>query len=400
MTAGATVLVAGSTDVAGPSREYEWLLAGAVVASALHRAPFILPAGLLFADLMIGVVLVLSVGDLVRRLSFDRHYRTVVIGLWLMVLGYMLGMSFGGVSVTSLSILAREALPPVVFLGVVARLTNRRTLSSIPATAMVLMAVVVSALLIADSGADIRGSATFRNPNYAGHYLAVALVCLLIVAWRPAIRVAVAIVLALGILATGSFGAIAAVLAAVAYRLVCVGRSRGVHEQALLRLVAVSALVGVGWFGVVGISDSTFNAGSGLDSTRLDRSSSTRFDLWQRTIDEWSKRPVGIGFARSANGQPIEVVLGFSEPHSNFLSALLNGGVLSAIGLLVISIGVWRLLPPASWSRMLFVAFTVSGIFRQTWNFRHAWLALAIVASVDLLRARRSSPPSVQVAAT
>jgi hypothetical protein len=337
---------------------------------------------LLVADVFLSLLLAVSLRPLLAVIQRRRSARELAVGVWLMALGYALGCAVSGFTPHVVGVLATELFPPVLFVALVARFEREGGLSFLPAKLFVAVGVGVALLALAEGGA--RATATFENPNYTGHFLAVALVPLLLLPWRRNVRIAIAIVMCMGILASGSFGAISAIGAAVGYRALCIGRRLGRRQRSAVRIIVALAVVFGSWF-VAQHADPSILAESspGLSEARFERSSSSRTEIWQATIELWEKHPTGIGFAESVDHRPLQSYLIAGEPHNNFLSALLNGGVIALAGMVATMWAVWRMLPRASASRMLFVAFVASGLTRETWNFRHFWLGLCVTVFLE-----------------
>jgi O-antigen ligase len=130
------------------------------------------------------------------------------------------------------------------------------------------------------------------------------------------------------------------------------------------------------------ISASQFDLGSGLNNTRLDRSRSARLDLWQSGFDAWTAHPTGIG-----SGQRVDIPGApgaQSELHNDAIAFLVDNGPLGLLAVASLVIVIWRSLARGGPGRALLAGLIASSLVRQTWNFRHAWLMLAVVAAYEM----------------
>ena len=71
------------------------------------------------------------------------------------------------------------------------------------------------------------------------------------------------------------------------------------------------------------------------------------------------------------------------EMHNDPISALVELGVLGLVGLVLLFLGLWRLAPSGSWTRALLVGLLISSMTHGIFNYRHAWIALAICLFAD-----------------
>jgi hypothetical protein len=259
-------------------------------------------------------------------------------------------------------------------------LEGRRQDQILLARAYVLTGIFEVLVLAATAGGSVRAVGTFRNPNYPGHFLLCAMLLLVYVPWRRSIRLAILAVFAYGLLRTGSFSTLPFFAAVAGYWIwVRLGQFAG-DARMLARGFSTAGVVAV-----VLLSSShipIFDLGSGLTTSRFEKSSSGRYRLWSEGADIWRHHPLGIGPDGITN-RGIARKVGKAEIHSDTLDTLVAGGPLALFGLLGMVVVIWRVAPPRSASRALLFGLIVDSVFRQTWNFRHMWLALAIAIALD-----------------
>jgi hypothetical protein len=131
---------------------------------------------------------------------------------------------------------------------------------------------------------------------------------------------------------------------------------------------------------------SDFDYGGGLSSSRLERSYSERLEIWSDSLTLSLEYPFGIGPTKQIDGTSLRELVGAGEPHNDVLTMLLRGGPLALVGQGLVIFALWRLVPPATWGRAMIIFWLVTGLSRQTWNFRHFWLLLPIAVLVEEAR--------------
>jgi 4-amino-4-deoxy-L-arabinose transferase-like glycosyltransferase len=208
----------------------------------------------------------------------------------------------------------------------------------------------------------------------------------------PLLRVALLVFFAYAFLTTGSFGIAVAAGAAIFVRVVQRTGSVDPRVRFVTRIGLGLLVVTFAVYVMRSVSVSDLDIGRGFSGERFERSGDSRSELWLRAVTAWSDYPTGVGFSDNPGGTPLFSTSGAREPHSDVLSALLNGGPLAVIGMFVSLLGFYRLLSPGGLGRVLLATMVVGGVFRQTWNFRHLWLLLGVLAASELLaRLRRTS---------
>lgn len=363
-----------------------FILALAIVTSALHRSPFIIGQRLLLADLFLLAAFGLTFSEGLARSGYDRRMRGVLTGCWMLALGYTIGLNGSDEGFSAGAALAREVLPPLLFVGLASALARRPSLAVRGAQIFTIVSAIVAILLVVDP--QLRSRATFQNPNYAANFCIIGMVLLSVSGWRLAIRMLIVVLLMFGVLQTASFGALAAIMAVVAYQTYTRFDYLASRERLIIRSVVVIVVLGVSSVLYPRLSTSEIEIGDALTTARFDRSGQGRQMIWSQTIDVWRSNPLGVGFDVTPDGEALYGNLGPREPHNDVLSALLNGGLIAVFGTLLILWSVWAMSKRGGLARTILVIMMVSGLFRQTWNFRHLWLALAIAVGLELSSAK------------
>jgi O-antigen ligase len=374
------------------------LLVLAAALSAFRGVQFRISGGLIWADLVI-VVLVASaaVGYRARRRWMPAG---MIAGVGLIAVGLLIGSMFGEGNdpLTFWMTAPRDVLPPLAFAAAV-------SLHPIPAKYAVRMAWVVAvvgfmavALLLLAEG-DSRQSAFLSSANYAGHFVGAAWVVIASVWTRSRFVLSVvAGIFFFALLRTGSFGALAGIIGLATYLIFAMWQPPSPLLRVAWRAVLLLGIIGTAVVSLQAIGQPDFDLGSGTNSERFDRAYSTRLDIWSNSIEVGTENPFGLGYAEQVDGVPLKERLGAGEPHNDLLTMLVRGGVLAALGEVLVILALWRMLPRASWSRALLVFWAVTAMSRQTWNFRHFWLCLAIVFLVEEAQ-RFARQRSMEVAA-
>jgi len=319
--------------------------------------------------------------------------------LWILALAGIVSLFTAGIQFDILLAMAKELLPVPTFFAAWYFLSRSSRGVTICIRALVLAGAVVAVAVLFGHG--LRGEGTFTNPNYAGHLLG----CALVVTWlgsRPKFqRVALTLLFGAAMVRTGSFGAWLVVVGAVAYWLWSRPVRKGSMEMTAVRCLLVLLLASTALAFWSNISASNFDLGSGLNEQRFDRSRSARLDLWRSGYDEWISHPIGIGSGRRVNvgGSATGAT---SELHNDAVAFLVGNGPLGLLAVVALVIVIWRSLGRGGPGRALLAGLIASSLVRQTWNFRHAWLMLAVVAAyemADWTRHKADAVPAVDAGA-
>jgi O-antigen ligase len=360
--------------------------AGAIVAAAVVR-PTIGPS-LAPADGLLVVVIILGAAVAMTSPSEapSRLLRSAAPWLALIAASSALALTVSGLTSWALVSLAQTTYAMVLFLAAYALFADprvdRRALVAATGAAIV---VVTAGLLLTWTPAT-RPSGSFPNPNYPGHFLAMASILWWPNSrWLPRTRVAVAVVGVVGVVLTASFGALlmlgVASLAAAATWL---------RQRPWLVAIALAGLV----FAAVPVagalleaSPQALSATSTLNAERFERSQGTRLELWTRAIDTVPRRPLGLGpdgfrhdpelSGSAVSGQGL-------EPHNLYLAYLVERGSIGLVALLGLGVALWRHAPVGSVTRLLILAVAASNLVRETIHYRHMWLFLAVALALDL----------------
>jgi hypothetical protein len=366
------------------------LLVAAAFGTALLRPR--LPRNLALVDGLLLVINVVAARGLVKRNNLGGEmFRRLLPWIWLLLIASFLALYGVGVPLWAVDTLARIVLAPVTFCSVLVLMSGRPDTVDRTRKAMLAAGALaaVSILLAAQAGPDTRQAGdTFRNANYAAHFIVTSIILLLgaqrVRGW---IRWALAILFLAALAKTGSFGGIIQLLAATSFLLWRVGHKNPPLVRAAIRVVTLVLLLFIAAWSYTTISSAKFDAGSGLSSSRLDKSEGTRLDLWKAGLAEFRHHPMGLGpggySARLSGAQGLK-----TEIHSDPLAFLVEQGVLGLIAVIGLVAVLWRASGPGGRARLLLVAFGVAAITRQTFTYRHVWLALAVTMATDL-NARR-----------
>jgi hypothetical protein len=352
------------------------LLGGAAVLSAFLGPQFRIGDRLFVVDLVVGVLIVTAIlGYRPRRNWVPAR---LVLGVALISVGLLIAaLVEGGLFPASLADLARDILPPVAFAAAVSLHPKPCHYSRQMAIAVSLTGAVAVASLL--SSGDGRRTAFLDDPNYAGHFVVISWIVFAGLWSGPrVVRVVTFLITVLAVVRTGSFSALAGLAGLAAY-LMTRWKPSDLSMRALARLLIAVAFGVTALLSVRAIGQSDFDLGNGTESARLDRSYSSRTEIWSNSVGVFVDKPLGIGASYEVDGVPLRDRLGAGEPHNDLLTMLVRGGLLAVLGEVLVIIALWKLLPPSSWSRSMLAFWLISAMSRQTWNFRHYWLSLAIL---------------------
>ena len=239
----------------------------------------------------------------------------------------------------------------------------QRNLRAFYLAASVMSVTFAGSAMVAESAT--RATAFMANPNMAASWMSCMLLVLVQrrtgLAWW--VRAAVAVILAAGILATGSYSAVVGISLAAIYLVVS-----GSHKRiaAFLLLLCGIALVAF-WNNVEALIERP---------ERLDRSSTTRSQLWDAALNTWKDSPEGIG---PGNFSAQNVYLGF-QSHNDYLGVLVENGIFGLAALLALLGTLWVCLDRFGRTLLIFVAIDAS--FHNILNYRHIWLLLGVAVVV------------------
>ncbi len=212
--------------------------------------------------------------------------------MWVILLGSLLGLAGVGLAfwatsdlvVTYMAFLSFFAFWHIMYM-------TRTERFAIYGTAIGM--VVVDFALVTGGGA-YRQQAYFAQPNYPGHYMVMA--AAIMIAWTKNgwLKVLAVVAVLVCIWESGSFGAVA-----FAGTMILVWGWRSMTKHSAIIVLALILLLLGTVFVASGAEQSAtssgFHVSPSLNSTRFDRSSSSRYALWGQGWDAWVKHPMGVG---------------------------------------------------------------------------------------------------------
>lgn len=312
------------------------------------------------------------VGDAARRLALP---------VVLIAIGSLVAAAHVGFREWIVGDLARDAAVGLAFLAALDTIRGEGQRAVRAATgALAASASIVSVQLLTDTG--IRADATFPNPNVAGHFLATALIGLLVLPMRSPVRSAVVPLVLLGLLRTSSFGALLQLAVGLLYLgITRTQRWRRAHRHGVVvaSLVAGALLIGLA-IALPSLLPEENSERSGLSTSRLERSADGRFSTWEEGIEVLFQHPLGVG-AGSTNG--LRLLEAEQELHNEPLAYLVERGVIGLAGWVTLAVSLWRLAPAGGAARALLLGLGLSSMVRETSHYRHLWLVLALLIAVD-----------------
>ena len=338
-------------------------------------------------DLLFIVLGLMAIGKWLRGSSLSwRAMRSCAPWLALLVVADSLALVQDQVPGYGVAQVVRDLFAFGIFFVILAHVEDRRRAEQ-GLVAGLLLAGVVCAILVLTSS-DVRPVGTFANPNYAAHFLASTLILALCLRgrWWP---FALAAVLLAGMIGTFSFGALSFVGASGAYWAWCRLGGQGGGTRILIRLVVVlGAILLVGYGSVADFEKSSVVSDSEFGSQRYDRSSSVRLEGWEAAVQLVPSYPAGTGPGSAAHG--FLVLDRNLELHNDYVAYLVERGILGLAALIGLGWSLWRLTPTGSRSRVILVGFAAASLSRETLNYRHLWVVLAVMVVWDWRDANRA----------
>lgn len=314
--------------------------------------------------------------------------RRCVPWLWLILLADLVSLYSGGATLDGGIQIARDFFAFLIFF-VVLRFLDERPAAVRGVLVGLSMAAATCAMLVIASP-QARPVGTYDNVNLAAHFLAGFAVVLYASDVRPRLKWPLLALVLFGVVQTFSYGALTVIFAAAGYRAWCY-RPVGSSAPGLLarRVLVVVALLAILTSGVLSdVTTSSQIADSQYDASRYDRSSSARLEGWVAGLELVPGAPQGYGPGAAANGLVLDR---FIEFHNDYVSYLVERGVLGLVGLLGLLLVLWRRGRPGGDARMLMVAFAVGSLTRETLNYRHLWLMLALLLVIEWRSSRELS---------
>ncbi len=357
-----------------------------LVLAAVFSAGFLVPSvagDFVVADLFIVAMLIVALPSLARG-EPQGLMRSTILPLLLILLGSLLGVLAMGVEPW----MVRDLLKDVGAFGsllagvVLLRRVGPRGLRAV-ASAAAVATVIVVLLLLAETG--LRAAAVFPNPNVAAHYLGANLIVLSRAPISRWLRVTASGFALVGLVVTGSFGALLMVVGAFAYLGATSSASSG---RSRLRILVPILLVTV--FGIVMVNLPSSTSDTGFNVKHLERSSTGRLGKWTATSEVVRDHPLGIG---PGSNRGLGLLPDQQEAHNEYLAYLSERGVVGLAGLIALYGALWLYGAPGGLTRALTIGFALQSLVRETFHYRHVWLLLALAIVLD---ERMATPPQPQ----
>jgi hypothetical protein len=251
-----------------------------------------------------------------------------------------------------------------------------------------------------------RGYGTFANPNAAGAYLSFSFFILLAASWKKWVRALMGIYLIIGILATGSMGAMLFTLIALMTlpitAIILKNWRKSLLYGGLLSIVLAIGIILLIIFDPLGTLPSFASARDltgllALSLGRLAHSITARIEIINVTWPVYENYPFGMG--------PNTAVLFLKTLHNDYLAFLFERGPLGLIGWLWVVIATLLLplriinpkLDPERWWQTLalwagFLASTLNAFTHEVSHFRQFWMPLSFLYASYYILSRLDNP--------
>ena len=355
------------------------------------------------------IVLVVLVSFLLKR---ERPRWPFLIPMYVYFVGSVLGMFASEAFAENLYTLAQDIYLYVWFALLCVLLDRKERIALLALTwALMLLVVVSSEGVVPGVTGSNRLEFTFRNPNRAAAYLTFSFFIL----YHPAIpwllKLPLAFVTFTAVSTTGSSaGYIGLGMGIAASVGVFLYMSTPRHFRPLypLGLIALALLAASStwWVGKDMVSIVEEFTPSGADE-RVERSATTRQEIWSVGLETFKEHPLGIGPA--SFHKQIESGFGSKgtiELHSDFVAALVERGIVGFIGFLLlilwVVVAIIRLLNVTAehgdrgdkvWSAGISgacAAYYFYSITHEALHHETFWLMLALLVSQLAIMIRQS----------
>jgi O-antigen ligase len=259
--------------------------------------------------------------------------------------------------------------------------------------------------VVLSTGEFNRGYGTFANPNATGAYLSISFFILLATSWKKWLRTILGSYLLVGILATGSMGAMLFTLIAFAVLPITAAILKnwriGLLFGGLLSILVATIIIVM----IVGplnalppIASAKHLTGLlALSIGRLSHSISARMEIINVTWLSYANYPFGMG--------PNTSVLFLKTLHNDYLAFLVERGPLGLIGWLWMVVAT-LLLPlrktnpnqdPAKWRQSLtiwagFLACALNGFTHEVSHFRQFWMPMSFLYAAYFILSELKKP--------
>jgi hypothetical protein len=309
--------------------------------------------------------------------------------MWLILVGSLVGLVHIGLTGWAIQSLVQTTLALLTFYCVW-HLIERFDLETTARMGALLALLACTAALVL-TPYRWRADGFFPNPNYPAHFGVLAAALLMSIGTRRMRWIAV-ICGAVILWTTASFGAMAMVVVMVVVTVArAVERHTLVLALFLVGLAVAGALLIFAPRSEVESTSAAWEVKGVISEERFEKSQGSRLDRWGPALESFADEPWGLGPNGVANrllvdGRAFEI-------HSDPIGFLVERGVLGLIGLIGLTVAIWRSAPKFGITRVLFAACLVSGIFRETIHYRHMWMFLALAMAVDYRRSRADGEP-------
>lgn len=370
------------TQPAGGMRLETFLIVGAMFSVGFGQPQLV--SNFIVTDVFIAGLVVLAVlGLMAGQSAFAPEFTRFFLPMMLVLGGSILATTYVGLSGWAISDLIRDVGAFITLFAAVRalRVSPPRVLTAIR-VATAAMLTILSLQLYLDTGA-IRASGTWENPNIPGHLLATGFIVALFLfsGWT---RIFVLSVAVLGLVSTGSFGALIQASIGLIYlgwsRREQIGSLLGRHKVAAWTLLII-LLGGIG-FGVTGGVDA-------WNQDRFERSGSERLVIWGSALELALENPLGVGPKSTSALSLLDLR---REPHNEYIAYIAERGPIALLGLLGLGVAMWLSGRPGGPIRAVTLGFAMASMFRETLHYRHIWLYLALLIVLEAVAEEEPAP--------
>ena len=240
-----------------------------------------------------------------------------------------------------------------------------------------------------------RASGLFLNANSAAFFQALGFIPVVLASPSKKTAMILTVFLLPAMLATGSMGATVAFLGGLAVALTAlflIGRL-GLIIKMFVQIAVVLAFLGALLYFIVSHNARYQEHFEHIFLGRAERSSGSRFDLWQRGFDAFLDHDVLLWGVGPENFREVDAKMADNQLHNDFLAFLVERGLLGALGL-----GLFAAIAAGRATYMVLIAHkypdraqltvvvflaaitaaTVESLTHQIFHFRALWLVLAL----------------------
>ncbi|MGH9867900.1 MAG: O-antigen ligase family protein [Candidatus Polarisedimenticolia bacterium] len=348
---------------------------------------------------MVDYVNVLAIGPVALYLLFTKKLETKALPAVLVILfGSLLSTINSHALEKNLTTLAQEAYLYVVMLMLLNLLDSDREALFLM-RCWFLTACVIAVMALSEVAVDptVRARATFDNPNMTASYLGTSMFLILVprvLVWRP-LALAGGLLIFSGVLATKSMSALVAVTASSAL-LYFVFYLWADARRRFRMAVAGGVILLAGSMVMPSLLAAKNYA------NRMEYSAEGRELIWHAGVETFLDNPMGIGIGPAGFSSYLVLTGGpfkgtaRKELHSDYLSFLVERGVVGFAGLVLFLVGfvamLWRCVRGSKGSAALCITLALVGMFafnmvdslsHEMMHYRHVWVLLGLIAARD-----------------